>query len=54
MTEVKQIFPIKGMHCASCVGLIEKSLTQMPGVKKAMVNLATEQATVTFDSDLCK
>ncbi len=53
MAETKQTYPIKGMHCASCVNVIEKSLKRTPGVKEAVVNLATEQATVTFESDQC-
>lgn len=53
MTEVKKIYPIKGMHCASCVRVIEHSLSRTPGVSNAVVNLATEQATVTYDSDVC-
>jgi len=53
MTEVKKTYPIKGMHCASCVRVIERSLTKTPGVKNAVVNLATEKATVTYDSDEC-
>lgn len=49
MTIQKKTFSIKGMHCASCVVLIEKSLGDVPGVAKATVNLATEKATVTYD-----
>ncbi len=53
MAEVKQTYPINGMHCASCVRVIEKSLTRTPGVKEANVNLATEKATVTYDDTQC-
>lgn len=53
MTKIKKIYPIRGMHCASCVGVIEKSLKKTPGVKDAVVNLATEKATITYDSDNC-
>lgn len=49
MTEVKKTFAIKGMHCASCVRVIERSLSEVPGVKQASVNLANETASVTFD-----
>ena len=49
MSDIKKTFPIKGMHCASCVLVIEKSLSKVDGVKNATVNLATEKATVTFD-----
>jgi len=53
MTETKQTFPIKGMHCASCVRVTERALKKVPGVKEAVVNLATEKATVTYDKDTC-
>lgn len=53
MAEVKKTYPIKGMHCASCVRVIERSLSKTPGVKEANVNLATEKATVTFDDKEC-
>lgn len=53
MSEVKKTFPIKGMHCASCVRVTERALKKTPGVKDAVVNLATEKATVTYDTDLC-
>lgn len=44
---VKTNFAIRGMHCASCVGQIEKVLDETPGVVTASVNLATERAQVT-------
>ena len=37
---------IGGMTCASCVGRVEKALKAVPGVTEAVVNLATERATV--------
>ncbi len=46
-------YPIKGMHCASCVRLIERAVGKVPGVEKANVNLATEQLTVSFDNKDC-
>jgi Au+-exporting ATPase len=39
--------PIEGMTCASCVGRVEKALKAVPGVADAVVNLATEKASVT-------
>lgn len=51
MAETKKTFAIQGMHCASCVMLIEQSLQKVPGVKKATVNLATQKATVDFDAE---
>ncbi len=41
--------PVRGMHCAACVGKVEGALTRLPGVETASVNLATERATVAFD-----
>lgn len=46
-------FPIQGMHCASCVRVLERSLKKLPGVSEATVNLATEKATVQYDPDQC-
>ena len=42
-------YQIKGMHCASCAGIIEKSLKKTPGVENAEVNFATESAKLVFD-----
>lgn len=53
MAEIKKTFPIKGMHCASCVRVTERALKKTPGVKDAVVNLATARATVTYDKDDC-
>ena len=39
-------FPVRGMHCAACVDKVERSLLAVPGVRRAVVNLATERATV--------
>ncbi|PIR70858.1 MAG: copper-translocating P-type ATPase [Candidatus Nealsonbacteria bacterium CG10_big_fil_rev_8_21_14_0_10_40_24] len=47
----KVILKISNMHCASCVGHIEGELKKVPGVEKAVVNLLTEQATVTGEAD---
>jgi Cu+-exporting ATPase len=44
-------FPVKGMHCAGCVGRVERALAATPGVRSAIVNLATERATVELASD---
>lgn len=46
-------YPLKGMHCASCVRLIERAVGKVPGVDTANVNLATEKLTVSFDKDEC-
>lgn len=41
---------IKGMTCASCVNRVEKALKKESAVTAASVNLATERATVSYDS----
>src|SRR6266852_1106194 len=45
---VSLTIPIEGMSCASCVAKIEHGLSAVPGVSRATVNLATEQATVEY------
>lgn len=47
----KIIFSIKGMHCASCVQVLERAIRKVIGVKNVVVNLATEKATVEIDPD---
>src|SRR5216683_7654403 len=47
--EDRAVLALEGMTCASCAMHIEKGLKKLPGVKDARVNLATEQATVTYD-----
>jgi len=37
------------MHCASCVVKVESSLKKVPGVARAAVNLATEEAAIEYD-----
>jgi Cu+-exporting ATPase len=39
---------IEGMTCASCSGFVERALSRTPGVQRAVVNLATEKATIDF------
>lgn len=43
-------YSVKGMHCASCVGVIEKALSRVEGVTSANVNIATETASVVYDT----
>ena len=39
-------FPVKGMHCGSCVGRIEKVLAGLDGVEAVRANLASQIVTV--------
>ena len=43
--------PVEGMTCASCSTRIEKVLGRIGGVTEARVNLASERARVSFDSE---
>ena len=42
---------IEGMTCATCATRIGRGLQQLPGVREAEVNLATEKAAVVYDPD---
>ena len=42
---------IGGMHCASCSAAVERGLNKLEGVYKPAVNLATEKATLQYDSE---
>ncbi|OHA59845.1 MAG: copper-translocating P-type ATPase [Candidatus Vogelbacteria bacterium RIFOXYD1_FULL_46_19] len=44
-----QTYRIKGMHCASCAGIIEKTFKRTEGVTLAEVNYGTETARLDFD-----
>ncbi len=41
--------PVEGMTCASCVGHVEKALTELPGVSDVVVNLGTNKANLNYD-----
>ncbi len=41
-------FPVTGMTCATCARRVEKALNKVPGVLNVQVNLASEQASVTY------
>jgi len=50
MSAEQVTLPIQGMTCASCVAHVAHGLEEVPGVAEVQVNLATENATVTFDN----
>ena len=43
-----ETYKVKGMHCASCAGIIEKTVKTV-GVHSAHVNYGTETAKIVFD-----
>ena len=44
-----KIYKIKGMHCASCAGIIEKTLSKTGGVTSASANYGNESVHLLFD-----
>jgi len=42
-------YKVKGMHCASCSSVIEKTFKKVDGVQSVEVNYGTETAKVAFD-----
>lgn len=44
-----KIYRVKGMHCASCSSVIEKTFKKVDGVHSAEVNYGTEKAKISFD-----
>lgn len=45
----KREFPVLGMMCAGCASNVQHTVSGMPGVKDAAVNLATAQVVVEYD-----
>ncbi len=45
----KEIFPVTGMTCASCVISVESTLKSLPGVMEAAVNFADQSVQVSYN-----
>jgi Cu+-exporting ATPase len=45
-------FPVVGMTCAGCVNAVKRRLEREPGVREAVVNLATNRASVATGGDV--
>ena len=43
------IYQIKGMHCASCANIIERTFKKSEGVEFVEVNYGTETTKIVFD-----
>jgi Cu2+-exporting ATPase len=51
-SKVKKItLDVGGMKCAGCVKVVERKLSEHPGVKSACVNLVTEVAVVEYEAN---
>jgi len=51
MSTCRATIDVGGMTCASCVNVVQKTLSKIEGVDEAAVNFATETASVEFDAD---
>lgn len=51
MSQKSNEFDITGMHCAACVGRVEKVVSHMDGVADVKVNLLTRKGSVTYTDD---
>jgi len=46
-----ETYKIKGMHCASCAGIIERTFKKIEGVEFAQANYGMENVKVSFDGE---
>src|SRR3989344_5482245 len=44
-------YRVKGMHCASCASIIERTVKKIDGVEEISVNNGTENAKISFDQN---
>ena len=44
-------YRVKGMHCASCASIIERTIQKLDGVEKIEVNPGTENAKIIFNAE---
>lgn len=47
----RAVLDVGGMHCASCVGSVERALREAPGVRSVRVNLPLAQAAVDYEPE---
>ena len=52
VNQMKAVYKIHGMHCASCALTIEHALLKAAGVRSASVNFASETALIEFDEKI--
>lgn len=46
---MKQVITVEGMHCGHCKQAVEGAVRSLAGVTEAVVDLAANTLTVTFD-----
>lgn len=46
----RAVMNVEGMDCGGCAALLEKKLSQIPGVRRAEVNFERKQASVDYDA----
>jgi Cu2+-exporting ATPase/Cu+-exporting ATPase len=51
---INKTYKIKGMHCASCAGIIDRTFKKTEGVSSVEVNYGTETTKVEFDETKIK
>ena len=52
MSKQHLTLPVQGMTCAACVNHVQKALSHVEGTREVNVNLATEKASLWFDTDI--
>jgi len=52
MPSTTEELAVKGMHCAACVGRVERALDEVPGVLDSAVNLVSETASLNVDAGI--
>lgn len=50
---IKEKYVVTGMTCSACSSHVEKSVSKLPGMEKASVNLLTNSMQVEYDEAVC-
>lgn len=46
--EAPSVFAVKGMHCAACANIIERTVRKLDGITDATANYGTESLSLTL------